>query len=251
MLAINHAGNRICGVLLVGILLANGLGLKSAQAQGVCGANCSGSLCNAVGIIYEYQVHLRGIWAGIDVATPQIRTPRSFSLMRVVVRADCSHPSGNCFGEVGWIKSDCFTDPTSSCPWLPYGSWKIQTRHVVIRQNPNGYWLWDVANAGVGTLHQYLLEKDNQSTGWRAFIDGGLISGFWTGFSVPEEGWAGGEVPNPPSNAMGVSGHYDVKYMDTNRAWHLINGSYSPWEEHPAYHVVPISSNSWQVYGCN
>lgn len=106
MSVISHVGNRLWVALLVGFLLASGLGVRSTQAQGVCGANCPGSLCNAVGVISESQVHLRGIWAGIYVATPQIRTPRSFSLMRVVVRADCSHPSGNCFGEVGWIKSD-------------------------------------------------------------------------------------------------------------------------------------------------
>lgn len=223
-----------------------------ASAQGFCGNNCPGSYCNAVGIIDENQTQLRGIWASIETADPQLRSLHSWSLMRLVVRNDCAHPSGNCFGEVGWIKSDCFTDPTSSCPHLGYASWKGPIRHIVIWQSPNGYWSWDIADiAAIGWTHHYMLERDNDTVGWEAYIDGRLWSRSWTGFDAPEQGWAGGEVPNPPSNAMGVSGILNVRFMDPNRIWHYVNGQYGIWEEHPAYHVIPISQQSWQVYGCN
>ncbi len=237
-------------VLLVALVSISGTGETVHAQGGYCStSSCPDNLCNAVGQISESQTHLRGIEAEIEVADPQIRDGQ-WSLMRVLVRQVCSHPSGRCFAEIGWEKNPCFT--TLGCSW--YGSWKRQTRHVALRRNPYDQttWHWDIANTSPGWRHTYTLQLDTGNLGWEYYIGDGLVAHLWTGFAVPDYGMGGGEVPSPPNNAMGVSGFQYVRYMDASRNWHNVNDQYILWSNLPSvYNAVRIGPNAWQVYGCN
>lgn len=225
---------------------------SSLEPNAYCGPACSGAdRCNAIEEVFESQTHLRGIQARIEIADPQLRHPNlgsNWSVMRVLTWNFCpNNPQQPCFLEVGWVKNACFTTPGCS----RYGSWKLPIRHAVFRQNPNGYVWLDISNTWPGNTNEYRVEKDDASVGWEAYVDNNLVARYWTGFSAPYSGWGGGEVVNPPYNAMGVSGILNAKYMGTDRVWRPVNDQYITESNSTIFHAVKLGPNDWQVYGCN
>lgn len=151
--------------------------------------------------------------------------------------------------ESGWLKDPCFVTPGCS----RYGSWKNQTRHLIVIQNYNGYSNWDVSNTSPGWAHEYRVEKDQNGSGHLAYIDSNLAAGTWLDFNQPVLTIGGGEVPNLPNNGMGSSTFSQVKYKDASHLWQNVGSNYNLVVTTPttSYQAISNGSNSWVIRGCN
>jgi len=220
---------------------------KPLLQTGTCGyCGSSGTLCNAWGEI-NASLQPIGIRSYIAVGDPTIRDGL-WSFMRVGI-AGYPTQGGWHVLESGWLKDPCFVTPGCS----RYGSWKLETRHVVIVQNYNGYSKMDVANAPPGQTHEYRVEKDASGPGHLAYIDSNLVAGAWLDFVVPALTIGGGEVQNPPNNGLGPSTFSQVKYKNTSHQWVNVGTNYGMVITTPntSYQATSYGSNSWFIGGCN
>lgn len=183
---------------------------------------------NAYGYAYDAN---NGVYSAIEGAAPQIRDG-GWSYMRAA--GGRSIGPNFYYVEIGWLK-------TASNPQLT-SYWTYKDVNGFVNQGTGGVQgcclghNYRVLNVGSGNWQLYFNDLNNP------------LTTVWTGFDYVDFYASGGEVSSS-ANAMGVSGNWNVAYLQGGNWWCACD--WQPNITHPAYHIGGIDATSWQVYGNN
>ncbi len=193
------------------------------------------ALENAFGYAYDANT---ATYAAIEAGYPAIRDGNTFLYNFQYMRTGNQKIiNGNTlYVEIGWWKAG--SSGNNLFYYWTYRNTNLNTDY--------GY------GSGPGCCNGYNYQVENFGGGNWALYYNALdvpVVAVNTGYDSADDWFSGGETSSA-SNAMGVSGNYNVAYKQ-NGTW-LGAGHWQPFITNSEYYVNPYANDtSWQVYGNN